>query len=311
MRRVVTDTLRWLLLAGEMLCVIPMANAGILDFEDLGQGPNAYVNGGHYWNGPDLNGTDAPDPWGGSLPVKIGSFQSGGVSFSNRYNTNYGSWSGFAWSNTTDTTTVGNTNQYSAYTGSGHGPGSDNYCVGYGYADYLEPGDVGALDELPHIELPSGVQIQNAYVTNTTYAALSMLQGDQFAKKFGGPSGADPDWFKLTVYGTDLAGDILPTTVDLYLADYRNLGGTPDHIVSEWTLLDLSPLAGADRLYFNVTSSDVGLFGMNTPAYFAIDNISLTAVPEPSTFALLCGVGVAGTLWGCRRRFLSGITAQA
>jgi hypothetical protein len=43
---------------------------------------------------------------------------------------------------------------------------------------------------------PTPVTVTGAYFTNTTYAALSMLSGDSFAKKFGGASGDDPDWFK-------------------------------------------------------------------------------------------------------------------
>jgi hypothetical protein len=136
-------------------------------------------------------------------------------------------------------------------------------------------------------------------VTNTTYAALSMLQGDGFAKKFGGTSGDDPDWFKLTVYGTDTTGNVLSNAVSLFLADYRDAS---DYIVDQWTLLDLSPLADAHRLYFNLTSSDVGDYGMNTPGYFAIDNISMTTVPEPSSLALLCGAGIVGAIWTHRRR---------
>jgi hypothetical protein len=38
---------------------------------------------------------------------------------------------------------------------------------------------------------------QGVYVTNTTYAYNSMRDGDMFAKKFGGPTGNDPDWYKL------------------------------------------------------------------------------------------------------------------
>ncbi len=315
-------TARWLLMASMTLYAVPNAIATIVNFDDdLGAGPNTYSGpgGGNYWNGPDPNGTDEPDPYGGPLPVVVGSFQSGGVRFANQYNTNYGSWGGFAYSNTTDTTTAGYSNQFSAYAGSGYG-GSANYAVGSGYVDNLNPSDVSELQQLPYFDLPSGTHIQNAYVTNTTYAALSMLNGDGpggFAKKFGctwndtTKSWVDtnsPDWFELTVFGTDATGNVLrnnagdPLAVDFYLADYRNLNSTPDYVISQWTFLDLSPLANASRLYFNLTSSDVGECGMNTPGSFAIDNISYTAVPEPSTFVLLCGAGIAWAVWGYRRR---------
>src|SRR5690606_18804829 len=42
-----------------------------------------------------------------------------------------------------------------------------------------------------------------------------------------------------------------------------------------WAQVDLSDVAAAERLEFSVTSSDVGAFGINTPAYFAVDDIRI------------------------------------
>jgi hypothetical protein len=117
-----------------------------------------------------------------------------------------------------------------------------------------------------------------------------MRDGDTFAKKFGGDSGADPDWFKLSVYGTDAGGALLPQSVEFYLADFR---GDNDYIVDTWELLDLSSLAAAHQLYFNFSSSDVGDFGMNTPGTFAIDDIAYVLAPEPGSWLLLA-VGIVG-----------------
>ena len=38
-----------------------------------------------------------------------------------------------------------------------------------------------------------------------------------------------------------------------------------------------------DEIRFTMSSSDNGMFGMNTPAYFAMDNL---VVPEPSSLTL-------------------------
>ncbi len=267
----ITDTLRWLLAAGVTLSAAANATAAVVNFKDLGTGPNTYSGpgGGNYWNGPAATFTSQPDPMGGT--DEVGTLQSGGVSFGNSYNITYGSWSGFAYSDCTDQTTSGYTNQFSAYTVSASG-GSGNYGIACGSVNGLDPTDPAQLAQLPYLTLPFGARIQSALVTNTTYAALSMLYGDQFAKQFG--TGADPyDWFALTVYGTNANGALLANSVTFYLADYRQLNGTPDYIVSQWTSSDLSSLAGATCLYFNLTSSDVGEFGMNTPAYFAINDI--------------------------------------
>ena len=65
-----------------------------------------------------------------------------------------------------------------------------------------------------------GRRFESLMVTNTTYAALSMRDGDSFAKKFGGPSGNDPDYFRLTITGKDSGGSTIGS-VEFYLADYR------------------------------------------------------------------------------------------
>ena len=253
-----------LLVIGVILFGAGGADGAIANFDDLTLPTESY------WSGPDPNGTNITDIYGDT--IRVGSFQSGNVEFVNRRNLTHNGWSGFAYSNTTDTTTPGLTNQYSAYTGSGYGPGDNNYGVAYGNVENLDPSDVNQLQQLPYFELPDGTSIESLRVTNTTYAVLSMLNGDAFAKKFGGASGDDPDWFKLTAYGTNALGGLLPNTVEFFLADYQFSNNSLDYIIDEWTLVDLSPLADAKCLYFNLTSSDVGAYGMNTPAFFAIDN---------------------------------------
>ena len=262
-----------------------------------------------FFNGPTANGQVVDGQFG---PEVVGTFASGGVQFLNRYDPTFGSWSGFAYSNTTDTTTPGFTNQYSAYAGAGHGPGGGNYGVASGFDDLtansidpnpFDPTSKADLMQLPHFTLPSGSSIQGMYVTNTTYAALSMLMGDSFAKKFGGATGNDPDYFKLSAYGTDAAGNVLSQSVDFYLADYRFADNSLDYIVKDWTFMDLSALSGASTLYFNLSSSDVGPFGMNTPGNFAVDDIMFTSavVPEPSSW-LLCLIGAGASSLPFRRR---------
>ena len=110
------------------------------------------------------------------------------------------------------------------------------------------------------------------------------------------------DWLLLTAYGTDENGNPLGASVDFYLADYRFADNTQDYVLNDWAYLDLSTLSGAAQLHFNLSSSDVGFFGMNTPAFFAVDDIAfVTAVPEPSAVAML-GLGLAGIAAAVRRR---------
>ncbi len=226
----------------EEVC-LPVEQGLFVDFEDLSLEPESY------WNGADGSGE----------------FFSGGVSFSNNYNAEYGSWDGFAYSNMTDTETAGFENQYSAIVGSGTEE-SANYAVGY-WGGRWAPGPPQILfnQEAP-------VELDGMYVTNTTMAYLSMLNGDDYSKKFGGESGDDPDWLILTVTGILPGGDA-GDSLDFYLADFRSDDNSEDFVLDEWTFVDLVPLGELVGLEFSMSSSDTGEYGMNTPAYFAIDNL--------------------------------------
>ncbi len=292
------------------LCAASFADAEmtiVSDFDDLS------LSAGGHWSGPDPGGTDVivDDPWtGGTMTITVGSFHSAGVAYVNRYNNKYKTWDGFAYSNMTDTTTGDYTNQFSAFPGTGYGPGSDNYGVAYGYLDSLNSNDVAQLMQLPYLELPEDAKLESARIPNTTYAALTMLNGDEFgfAQQFGGKLGNDPDWFKLSVYGTDAEGNVLNAGVplDLFLADFRFADNSLDYVLDTWELLDLTPLEDARRVYFNLSSSDAGEFGMNTPALFAIDDVTYSVVPEPSAL-VLWGLGMCllgGVSWRrCVREF--------
>ena len=215
-----------------------------------------------------------------------GSFSSGGALFNNTF-TDFGGgftgWTGWSYSNVTDNSTPGFTNQYSAITGGGAN-GSANFGVAFG----TSPGDAT-------IAWPQSMSPESIMVTNTTFAYLDMLSGSPFSKVFGGESGDDPDFFLLTITGLDIQGQSVGS-VDFYLADFRFEDNALDVLVDTWTEVDLTSLDGAVQLSFGLESSDVGAFGMNTPAYFAIDNLRL--VPEPASLILL----IFGGLVALRRR---------
>ena len=192
-----------------------------------------------------------------------GGFSSGHIFLPNNYNQDYLSWTGFAISATTDTLTPGFSNQYSAITGAGVDQ-SMAYAVRYDFAP-----SVIRFDEEHLGSVPLGM-----YITNSTYAYHSVRDGDAFAKKFGGESGDDPDWFRVTIKGY-VDGQLSADSIDFYLADYRFEDNSQDYIIGEWTWVDLGNLGPCDSLSLDLQSSDVGTFGMNTPAYFCIDNITL------------------------------------
>ncbi len=205
---------------------------------------------------------------------------------------------GWSYSNVVDTHDYGSDeppasnaqNSFAAYPGSG-ADGSNNYALAY-FSEFGTP---------PTITLPNGYLVNSMYVTNSTYAYWSMKNGDQFAKRFGGDDGTDDDYFKAIFTGLDELGAVTGE-VEFYLADFRFADGDDDYIVDDWRYVDLTGLGPATSIQLSMESSDMYEIWMNTPAYIAIDNLSLTSVPEPGSVALLAGLTAAGGWWKRRRK---------
>lgn len=209
-----------------------------IDFENLP------IQSNSYWNGSD--GSDG--------------FTAGIAKFPNYYDQTYKSWEGFSYSNQNDTTTAGFLNQYSVYDSKNNG---NKFAVFY-------PPFVGTSSIV--FENNQLIKVQSMKICNVTYPALSMLKGDAFAKKFGGTTGYDEDFLKLTINGLDVNGHFL-SSVDFYLADFRFADNSKDYIVKRWTEVNLTPLGAINQISFSFKSSDNGNWGMNTPAYFSLDDI--------------------------------------
>jgi hypothetical protein len=240
-----------------MLLTAGVANAATVTFDEQ------VLPAESFWSGSDGSG----------------GFTSGGAHFSNNYNTDYASWDGFSYSNLTDTAAEGIAAQYNVIAGGGQG-GSANYAVGY--IGFTSP---------PTMTLEEPGFVSGLYVTNSNYAYYSMLNGDAFAKKFGGANGDDPDWFMLTITGKDVDGNEVGS-VDFYLADYRFEDNGEDYIVDTWQYVDLTSLSKVVSLEFALSSSDVGDWGMNTPGNFAIDTILYE--PASSFAGPYTEVGISG-----------------
>lgn len=234
-----------MLLHGQTLC----------DFESLSLPIDSF------WNGSDLSGN----------------FTVNQVTFPNYYDTSFGGFwsSGWAYSNRTDSSTVAidflnyASYLYNAKTAHGNNA-SQNYLIGTHRSMVI-------LDT--NANRPKGL-----FVTNTTYAYNSMKLGDGFAKQFGGISGNDPDYFKLVIRNY-VNGSLTNDSVFVFLADYRSSNNTQDYILRDWVYVSLDVFQASDSLLFTLSSTDTGAFGMNTPAYFALDDISFDStlsVPQYS-----------------------------
>jgi len=226
-----------------ILCILVMSGCekekdktDLVTFEDFTLGQDGY------WNGSDGSG----------------GFTIGNLFFRNSYNPDYESWTGFLVSNHTDTVSAGFTNQYSAIAGAGAG-GSEKYAV---FTTYISDTIAFTVPE----------RVTGISLCNNAYAYLSMLNGDDFSKKFGGETGDDPDWFMVGIQGINESGEVV-NTAEIYLADFRFGDNSKDYISNVWNEIDLSDFGFVKKLVLSFSSSDTGMYGMNTPAYLCIDNI--------------------------------------
>ena len=182
------------------------------------------------------------------------------MTFENEYSVQYSSWQGFSYSQKADIETAGIDNLYSVYDVNN---GINKFAL------YYQP---YSGDDFAHFDVGMEYQLRSIKVCNSTYAALSMKNGDAFAKKFGGTSGNDKDWFKMTIIGYNAAGDSIHS-LDFYFADYRFDDNSKDYIVNEWTTVDLAPLGKVNKITIRYSSTDIGQFGMNTPAIACFDDL--------------------------------------
>lgn len=108
--------------------------------------------------------------------------------------------------------------------------------------------------------------IDGLYICNTSFAVAQMTTdlGD------GVPmSQTKKSYFKVKFIGLDANG-AETGKVEAYLADFR---GNTEFILKQWTAVPLASLGRIHTLKIDMESSDNGSYGMNTPAYVAIDGI--------------------------------------
>ncbi|MBQ3739520.1 MAG: DUF4465 domain-containing protein [Bacteroidales bacterium] len=215
----------------------------VADFEDVELGPEGY------WQGQEGDNEMLSHGW----------------AFTNYYSEYF--WGGFTASNCTDLTQTGMGAQYTAAVGIGY-DGSAQYAVAYTYGAQTE---VRAVDGQAHT-------VTGCYVTNNLWAYQNMLEGDYTVTPFGGTTGNDPDWFKLTATGKNANGQTVGT-LDFYLADYRFDNPEDDYILSTWEWFDLSPLGEVVSISFSLESTKTNYGGMITPAYFCMDNFNGEVTP--------------------------------
>lgn len=236
--------MKQILLSSALLLHISIAFSQICDFEDLGLPIDTFAIG--------INGDT--------------SFYSSGIDFHSSFDTTFNYWSGgFAMSTMRDTSTGNFSNLYSARNTSLQS--INTYAVAN-----LGEGPLMISMATPTI---SSMLWESLEISNTTYAYKSMLNGDAFAKKFGGVTGDDPDYFFVRIYAKQA---VYRDSLDFYLADFRFSDNSQDYIIDDWAEVDLSSFPSNTALEFKLFSSDTGAFGINTPLFFALDNIKYSVI---------------------------------
>lgn len=142
--------------------------------------------------------------------------------------------------------------------------GSKNFAVHNGYSDFFNSQLYDA--SLEGFEFADGKEriVECMYVTNTNYVLNSLTFGDGFNS-----AATENTYFKIVAYGYN-ANEELVGTSEFTLCNGRNF-------VTTWEKWDLSSLGKVAKITFNFSASDdqSGSYGLNTPAYFAYDDVTV------------------------------------
>jgi hypothetical protein len=199
----------------------------------------------------------------GSDGTKVHYFSNGEMSFPVSWDTTYKYWSsGWALSKV-----IYNKVEVSDYT-------KHLYAAAPGFGVENDKGKAFMVGQSGS-GIKCNAQIFGFYVANSTYAYNSMKFGDFAGKKFGGAGGKDKDSFILKI--EFFKNKKISANSRVVLADFRFDDSTKDFISNQWIPV-MAPNSFIDSISFQLESSDNGQWGMNTPAFFALDGMSYTAV---------------------------------
>ena len=163
---------------------------------------------------------------------------------------------GFTFSSCSDATTPGYTN-LSAITKKG--VSTNTYLISNSGAWNTTPSEISFVEGKSFLA-------KEIYVTNATYAYLAIKDQNDGNQSPLVKQWTDDDEFILTITGYSNGQ---PTgSIEISLADGMD-------ILNTWKKVDLSELGYVTSIGFSVSSTDTGDWGMNTPAYFCIDQLKV------------------------------------
>lgn len=158
---------------------------------------------------------------------------------------------------------VYNAENEDAVKGGGNGR-SDNFIVGYGNYEGDKSGEWGNEDFRPTLSFSDGKArtIKGCYVNSTAYFVSITELGNEFA-----PALKKGEKITLTATGYD-AMRHATGSVTMTLAE-------KDNITKSWRAWDLSSLGAVVSVRFNITGGPTDEWGMMSPKYFALDDITV------------------------------------
>ena len=207
----------------------------------------------------------------------------------------YEYWNGgFAISDFTNMTQGDYQNQCSVYDKNG-GHSGKNFAVAFGYSDSHNDSNT-TYDKCAKIYLtnangyrvvtkdspvegePKYGKFNSVWVCNTTYAYLVMKNGNSFTQ---GSLQKQNGWFKVVFVALNAKGQPIGKKVEYYLANFNSSKNTESGLTNQirtgWSKVDLSGLGDSVcTIAINFEGSDSSAYGLNTPAYVAIDDIDVT-----------------------------------
>lgn len=124
-------------------------------------------------------------------------------------------------------------------------------------------GNFAVVNTYAFITLDEPKVIHSMDIMNTTYALGTIKYGNGFAQALT----EEGSFF--TLVATGYAGEEETGVVRFDLA-------RDGKFVEEWTTVDFSSLGAVDRIDFTIDGSDKSFDYVNSPAYFAIDNVVIS-----------------------------------
>lgn len=259
------------------------ARYAVIDFENSGvtlAGPTSY--GANLYAGADGQFTEGEVAVTDNIKLHFGinesmwteeiDFYGGGMALSKwNHRTSIDGKSAMWWYSYENQCSVYNVNSTDGANNGAGADGSDTFAVIFGYRDNNSMSNRASMNFTGDAEL----QVRSIALCSTSYVYGTLMNPN--------PYGITPDknieeakgWFMIQAYGFDADGN--PTNggqpVEKYICDYRDDANPKVPAINSWQIWDVSALGKVNKIEFDFKGSDVGTYGLNTPAYACLDNI--------------------------------------